>query len=77
MAGRSAGRGAARTLEFDPAVYDLAAVANAAREFGLKPSAMASTGGGRISVRFTGGSHDELEFKNLALLRTIEETRSR
>ena len=62
-----------RVITLDGGVYNRRAVAAAAAEFGevcrVRP------GEGPITIEFGGGYADELEFRNLALQRTIEERR--
>jgi hypothetical protein len=66
-----------RGIEFDGSVYDLVALRAAAEEFGPETGAVSAGEGGRILVEFCGDDGLELEFRNLALLRTIEEKKSR
>jgi hypothetical protein len=67
--------GFGRLLALDAAVYDRRAVASAAEEFASVCRVRVRAGEGPIAVDFGGDGDDELEFMNLALLRTIEERR--
>ena len=66
---------AGRLIHLDPSVYDRRAVGEAASEFGEVCRVRVRPGEGPIAVEFGGDGDDELEFKNLALQRTIEERR--
>ena len=68
-------RPAGRIVRLDAQVYDRRAVMEAAGEFGDVCRVHVRPGEGPIAVDFGGDEADELEFRNLALLRTIEEKR--
>ena len=64
-----------RVITLDGSVYDRRAVVAAAREFGEVCRVRVRPGEGPITLEFGGGDADELDFRNLALQRTIEEIR--
>ena len=69
-------KGAAkRTITLDAAVYTRRGVEEAAADMKGSAAVRVLSGEGAIRVEFKGAPDTELEFKNLALLHTIEDKR--